>query len=506
MSEALTNLLDLELAWKRVKADETSGRVFARRPFEIELIEVDLGGWIASLVDEIRSHRYTPSPMSLCDVPKRTGSIRPGGLLTMTDRLVYAACVGACLPHIRQALALPSESVDFAHQLSDNPNDARWLQQPFTWQDFQKNTLAMVKGGASYLLSIDIVAYYDHIDLGVLLSELKGIGAPSHAVDQLGICLMRWAQVPGRGIPQGHTSSDILGKFYLNPIDRKLRALGHSHSRCLDEFRIFCRHKVEARKASADLTRLLRERGLSLQSSKSGIYRANGLRWYLPAVIPIIWKRHERRMPRMGRIALAKLWLLMNLRLNYAKHLGGILSILQAAEDPSAIHHCRSLLRKYPDPDDTRKILKYCESMQGKTTIEPPLVAFLKSGEAILPYQRYQIIDWLCHRASIQPTDALLELIRNLVFDESQPPYLRSICREFLGEYGSASDLKQLERSYLHAADPFERSEIICCLRRLKKTRREAFLEKVERDGEWARRAVKFVRSSVLDSEPGSQA
>jgi hypothetical protein len=96
----------------------------------------------------------------------------------------------------------------------------------------------------------DISSFYENIDISLLVSDLRDTGAPPAAIDQLSVCLNRWSQVPGRGIPQGQSSSDILGKLYLNNIDQVLKSMGYSHLRYVDDIRVFCGSEVEAKKSS----------------------------------------------------------------------------------------------------------------------------------------------------------------------------------------------------------------------------------------------------------------
>ncbi len=103
MSEELAALLDLKLAWKRVKADIYElKRVFVRHPYEIKLIEQDLDKWLDSLLETVRNNGYNPAPMYICDVPKEKGLIRPGSQLSLADQVIYAACLGVCFPSIHK--------------------------------------------------------------------------------------------------------------------------------------------------------------------------------------------------------------------------------------------------------------------------------------------------------------------------------------------------------------------------------------------------------------------
>jgi hypothetical protein len=95
--------LDLELAWRRVKDDHRSGRSFVNYPFEIELDEAARDNWLAGLRAKIAA-TYRPHSVVVADIPKGNGAVRPAALLTLEDKVVYSAAVGALLPSINAGL------------------------------------------------------------------------------------------------------------------------------------------------------------------------------------------------------------------------------------------------------------------------------------------------------------------------------------------------------------------------------------------------------------------
>ena len=288
MSDELARLLNLELAWGRVR-DDLENRVFVRHPYEMDLIEIDRDSWLSDRQASIRSGGYFPSAMIVCDVPKAKGGIRPGAHLQATDRLVYAACVGACLENVHAEIRWAQGVVDFAYQLAATPRERKWLRSQFAgWEEFRECSLRKLEEGFPYVVITDISAFYDNIDVATLISDLRQIGVPQALIDQIGRCLNRWGLIQGRGIPQGQGASDILAKLYLNSVDKNLRALGYQHYRYVDDFRIFCRDKAHARKAIMELTQLLRQRGLTLQTAKSEIYTADEARERIEGVLPIL--------------------------------------------------------------------------------------------------------------------------------------------------------------------------------------------------------------------------
>ena len=104
--------LNLDLAWRRVKGDLQTRRVFVHSPFEVELVEANLNEWLDRLREKIAAG-YQPSSAAVADIPKGNGAVRPAALLTLEDRVVYAALVGAILSSINDGLRWSQGTVDF---------------------------------------------------------------------------------------------------------------------------------------------------------------------------------------------------------------------------------------------------------------------------------------------------------------------------------------------------------------------------------------------------------
>lgn len=288
----------LELALKRVRADEID-RVFVRHPYERALIDVDSEAWLDNLGTALEQSKYQPEPMDICDAPKSPMMVRPGGLLNFADRVVFSACVDLCLPSVRRSFLQLPETYDLSNQLSDDSLKTAWLKSRFEcWKSFRDESLKALSADVTCVVVADISGFYENIDIPILISDLRAAGAPSETVTQLNACLRKWSQVSGRSVPQGHSAGDILAKFYLNPVDASL-GLDYRHLRFVDDFRIFCRTRAEAIKALTELTKLLRGRGLVLNSSKSRIYLADEARQMIEGAIPIIERVREAVVTRI---------------------------------------------------------------------------------------------------------------------------------------------------------------------------------------------------------------
>ena len=537
MTETLLAELDLDLAWKRVKAD-LPHRVFVRHPFELSLVEADVAKWLADMNSRIADGSYRPQPMTVCDVPKGKGAIRPGSHLTLTDRTVFAACVGGALPYIHSALSWAQGVVDFSYQLSKLPNDVEWLRNQFDgWKKFESNTLEATTGDVSHVIFTDITGYYENIVFETLMSDLRQTGAPEAVVIQLSSMLNKWAEAPGRGLPQGQAPSDILAKVYLNSIDETLRNQGITHFRYVDDYRILFRSKVGAKRILMELTKLLRKRGLSLHAAKTDILPVDRARGRVEGLTKILLQVRDQFLAEAREYYAATGYLPFSeaeklieesaasgdidpneapihvIREAFDQHfiqsedtgfpIEGmeptfdkslfhfLLKRLAKASDDFALEYCLSLLTEHPE--ETEAILKYMQRIKVVSACDDQLAVFLRSPEAIYAYQKYQFA--ACRlEDEAACSEQLLGVFRDLAFDEKEPAYLRSTCRALVGKFGSAADLERLQYAYNTAGSISEQCEILCCLQRMEANRRNAFLARQKDDSDWHSRAVNFAK------------
>jgi hypothetical protein len=134
------------------------------------------------------------------------------------------------------------------------------------------------------------------------MSDLRSLGCDADAVQLLSTCLYRWAIIPGRGIPQGYSASDILAKVYLNPIDRAMKAEGFDYIRYVDDIRLFCAGFASCKQALLFLTRALRRRGLNLQTSKTEMIGRSDAKKRIEGIAPVIVAAQERYRKEIAEI------------------------------------------------------------------------------------------------------------------------------------------------------------------------------------------------------------
>ena len=250
MSEHLAELLDLELAWRRVKLDYDSNRTFVTHPFLTDLVELDRESWLRRLRHELASDAYQPSPPVSFPQPKGKWLVRPATMLWVDDEIVYAALVGAALPHIETALRWAQGDPDVSYQLSPDPGRPAWVRSDFrVWNEWRTRSLEKLGAAVQFVAVADIAAFYENIDFARLLSYLREVGTDAEVLELLAKCLHTWSQPRDKGIPQGYSASDILAKLYLLPVDQALKNEGYTHLRYVDDIRIFCGNLTAAKRS-----------------------------------------------------------------------------------------------------------------------------------------------------------------------------------------------------------------------------------------------------------------
>jgi hypothetical protein len=211
-------------------------------------IESNLEYWIQQIKSDIEKGIYKPQQSIICEVPKKGGSTRPAAYLEYEDRLVYAACVGACYKEIFEFIDSEIGQIDMSNILSSDPLSPKWVSSSFgVWKKFQDKSLEAINDFATYVVITDISACFENVDIKRLIDDLREIGCNSEILNLLSNCLNTWTKLIGRGIPQGYNASQILVKFYLSQIDNFLKD-DYQHLRYVDDIRIFVRVKLKPRR------------------------------------------------------------------------------------------------------------------------------------------------------------------------------------------------------------------------------------------------------------------
>jgi hypothetical protein len=445
----------------------------------------------------------------------------------LTDRVVYTAAVGACLPAIDAATRWSQRTIDFATWLNAKQLNRRdWLVSPFAaWDAWRAKSIQRLhEKQTTCVLTADIAGFFENVSLPRLFSELTRVECPDDVVGLLSKCLNHWAQTEGRGLPQGVLASDVLAKLYLESFDRALKSEGYRHVRYTDDIRLFCRSQREAKRALVRITALLRDRGLTLQSAKTQIRDLDGLEDEFDGAYPVIrdLNRSYIQRARDAGIMAADPSLPISviddlirrspnsvsptvIRQAFRKYVLGVdtpnrsvlhyvLRRMAKRGDETAVAYCVDLLIRRPE--ETNDVLRYFEGLGVNRKTEASAVRALVSPDlAMYDYQHYQILSWLWRNVD-SVSARTLRVIRKIAFDGEAARYVRAMARALLGKFGDQADLERLLTAFNGASDPLERAQLLCSLTRLERGRRNALLGRVKSESEWVSRAVRVVRSA----------
>ncbi len=515
-----TDLDELRLAWARWKFDRPK-RVFVFHPHIAHWIDLDPNPWLADIQSQLMN-QYEPEPGMPCSVPKAGSMLRPVQILSPKDEVVYNVLVAKCIREIWGVLEWSQGDPDIAFQLRE-PNSREWISSGFRiWSQWREKSIEKLAEPIQYVVVSDITGYYENIDLPKLRDDLRNINAPSASVDMLLRCLNRWADPRGKGIPQGYSASDILAKLYFNSIDRALQRIGFNHLRYVDDLRIFCRTRLEARRAILFLSGLLSRKGLNLQSAKTRIHTVQEARLLIDGVTPTIMGvqaaiREEAMDDSLYGTALggvfpapetetfdpqSRIVIERTFRENFSEAVEQsfdktlfhyLLTRLGRMRSRIAVQYCLSLI--ISRPEETWYLLNYFTHISLETDELQEIVDYLESESAIYDYQLFEIIAWFLQQQN--DNDVVFRACRRFGFDQNRPIWLRSVCLAYLGRQADQVDFDAIEELYPRLGTELEKADCIVALKHQEIGRRNAFYGRSRADGELVNRAIQTVQQQT---------
>jgi len=271
--------LNWQAALQRVLHDMRSDFIWAPH---LRFIYSQVGD---ELIQEIKSelveNTFNTRPVLSIEVPKsyrirvagaskRLGPslTRPGSIPAPKDRLLYQVLADNLSSLIEQAT---DRSRSFSHRLAAPDAETMFVSNRECWSELQ----AAVKSYAQddeikYILRLDIANYFGSINLKVLVSALDNLGIDTEVSNALGRLLFSLSGGGGsRGLIQGVYPSDMLGMFYMNPVDQLFDDLDVRSARYVDDLYIFVGSVEEADAVLRRLIPFLRSYDLNLNEVKS---------------------------------------------------------------------------------------------------------------------------------------------------------------------------------------------------------------------------------------------
>lgn len=225
--------------------------------------------------DNIRKNfgRYKAREKEVFNLPKGNFTIRYSLETDFYDRFMYLNLV---LPLMKIFDPLLSNRV-YSHRYCGS-NEYLFLYPIYQWEKFEGIVRSEARG--KYILETDIQNYFENIRLETLKRDLENCLQSVNVstsellrirfiIDRLMECLEKWSYDGKRGLPQNRDCSSFLANIYLHSIDKTMIENSFEYYRYMDDIRIICVDKFEARRALKELVILLRDKHLSLNGKKT---------------------------------------------------------------------------------------------------------------------------------------------------------------------------------------------------------------------------------------------
>ena len=261
--EAALTRQNLQMAWKRVKANKGAAGVDG---LDIEQTKLLLRTQWPDIRQALLQGRYRPSPVRKVMIPKPDGSQRELGIPTVTDRLIQQALLQVLQPLIDPTFSEHSHGFRPGRRAHDAVKAAR----------------ACVQAGKRVVVDVDLAKFFDRVNHDILIDRLRRRIADAGVIRlvraYLNAGIMDGGVVMERqlGTPQGGPLSPLLANVLLDEVDRALEARGHSFARYADDCNVYVGSIQAGQRVMAWLRKLYGDLRLQINEAKSEVGGACG--------------------------------------------------------------------------------------------------------------------------------------------------------------------------------------------------------------------------------------
>ena len=259
MIKQVTNRENLNKAYLQVYRNKGAAGVDKVQVTELqELLQTHKEQYI----EQIENGKYQTSPILGVEIPKSKGKTRLLGIPTAIDRVFQQA-----LHQVLQPIFEP-EFQKHSYGFRPNRNAHQAVEQ----------SLSNINSGYQYIVDIDLKSFFDEVEHYVLLELIYKKVHCEKVMKLLRSFLRAPIQIKGKlhkrrkGVPQGSPLSPLLSNILLNELDKELERRGHRYVRYADDFSIYVKSEVSAKRVGNSIYKFLRDKlHLPINREKSGI-------------------------------------------------------------------------------------------------------------------------------------------------------------------------------------------------------------------------------------------
>lgn len=198
---------------------------------------------------------------------------RKAAILTPACAAKYLALVFQYADIVEEARVSVDQNVVFSCRF--NPTSESVFDKSIGYSQWREQTKILAsQQSCEYVVSCDIAAFYDRVNIHRIESTLLSIGVPQQLVQSTNKLLLFWSKKDSYGIPVGNIASRVLAEAALIDIDQYLIDQGIVFTRYVDDFRLFAPNLIVAQEWMNKLTTRLFRDGLMLNVGKTQIREA----------------------------------------------------------------------------------------------------------------------------------------------------------------------------------------------------------------------------------------
>jgi group II intron reverse transcriptase/maturase len=235
----------------------------------------------SALLLSICNNSYVPQAILGVSIPKGNGKTRLLGIPTVVDRCLQQAVSQQLMTKFEYEF----ETFSYGFRPQKNIQKAVLQAQRY------------INDGYQDIVDIDLKGFFDEVDHCILLQLIYNkVQCPTTLR-----FIRKWLRVPisihgklhkrRKGIPQGSPISPLLSNIILDVLDKEMQNQGLRYVRYADDFSIYAKSKIEAKRTGNSMYLFLRDKlKLPINGAKSGIRRPVNFKLLGHGFVPIYKK------------------------------------------------------------------------------------------------------------------------------------------------------------------------------------------------------------------------